>query len=293
MRVLSDIEHGVPLGMTEPSKEFYFQRKRDFGPATEAWLFFDDEDAAFRGFVGPSEEGGSPKHYSYPCGVLINGSGDQMWLHGVMCGTGGEGASGARTVLRDAGFTVPDSIADYAEMHFVHGKPARGRRKSKPRTVVELTSASFPGQRLLRYGDLVALRRFNPDDTAADVIGAWSRATASDGWIGAPRAVTFYTTTDLARQNDHQDFQLIASGSNRRGIWMHFPQPYFHPDPSAKAVATHEEPSSSCTAEAVAGIFHSVGVDIANLDARPAWKRILGIGGRTPSKIQWASSSVL
>lgn len=284
-RVLSDIDNGVSIGITELCVQFYRQRKAQFGPIKEAWLFFGDEDAAARGFIGRPLKGSTPSSYEYPWGVLINSKGEQMWLHGVMCGTGGEGARGARTILRDAGFDVPDSIAGYAEMHFINGQFATGRSKGEDPIQFDPTPINLPGRHLLQGPDLVKLIHLAPDDTPDQIVGLWSILV--DDWIDELRFLTFFTTTDYSVQARYRGFQLIAQDDRNREIWVNFPLPYVHRGASSAKEPAPE--SASWTAQAIDRIFRKVDPAFnISRDTRSWWTRTFSREKQAPL-IQWIS----
>lgn len=291
-RVWIDVELGATFGSPAGSIEIFQEFRSVIGPPTEVWLFHRDHAPLVRGFyypLGLHESFGVPKGHG-PQMVLIDATGDQLWLSGARCGPGAA-ANAAAAVLEMLGFDLPAtpredvSLAAYDEMHYVAG------HVSGLRYIGERVPAAPPGKTFVRGRRLVNRMEFDKGGvTATDLRDIWAMATEPHGWLGRPTSLLLYDSKRRSEASGHDACQLIATGETGRDLWLQLPEPDEYDRVAPGRERTHYEGAYTEYEAVKKSIFRKVGVEIDPPDDRPFRHKLVGRHRLPPEQIRWPRS---
>jgi len=281
-RVWTDVELGATYGSPAAGLEVFRAFGSVIGPPVEAWLFHRDQAPLVRGFYYPlvvRQRYGIPKDVG-PHLVLIDGTGDQLWLNGVSCGPG-DGAVAAGAVLDELGFP-PSSLARYDEMHYLGGQ------LTGHRNIGERIPQAPPGKTFVRGGRLVNRMEFDKGGASAgDLRDIWAMATERGAWLGQPMSLLLYDGRRRSEDAGHDGCQLIATGQTNRELWLQLPEPDDY-ERIAPGRQRNRYAGSYTEYEAVKrAIFHTVGIEIDPPDDRPLRDKLVGRYRLPPEVIRW------
>jgi len=289
-RVWLDVELGADFGRPAASLDVFHAFSSLIGPPTEAWLFHRDRAPLVRGFYYPLvalHRYGIPKDVG-PHVVLIDSTGDQLWLSGASCGPGG-GAATAMTMLDELGLDVPAAagedehapLARYDEMHYVGG------RLHGHRSIRERIPGAPPGKTFVRNGRLVNRMEFDKGGvTATDLRDIWALATEPSAWLGQPTALLLYDGRRRSEESGNDGCQLIATGETDRDLWLQFPEPDDYDRLAPGRQRTRYEGAYTEYEAVKRSIFRAVGIEIDPPD-RPLRDKLIGRHRASPELIRW------
>jgi|SRR5664279_512541 len=281
-RILFDIKEGSP-GDTYASIAFYEKHKKEFGQFVEAWVFDPNgtDEASLLGFfdVSPWQQNrrDHPPSAASPNFVLIDESGDQLWLSGAAI-MGGTGANGAVRILYDAGFDIAPDTHHFAR-HFVNRLPVRSRFDNS-RYFAILGKQVIYDNRVVKLLDLTA----DPQRYMwglEDFQEWWAAATDADGWLGEVTQLTLYGDSATSNKHHHYGYQLLARGAGQREAWVRFAEPYYR-DGDTPQEMKRERKRLEWLDECLETVYASVGEPRQFVDRRnPILRAVLPHGGRS------------
>ena len=287
-RLWIDVEHGARFGDAGDSVEMVDRVIPVVGAIEDIWIFSRSSAARNRGFYYPRSvqvRFGVPKAQG-PLMVLIDDSGDQIWLSGASCRPGG--AAAAREIMTRLGVIVDildggDGFIERCdEIHIADGQVRGVRMLSDP------VPSTPPGSTFVRGDRLVNRMEFDKGGVSAtDLRLLWALATEQRAWLGQPTGLMLYDSKRRALDSGYDGCQLIATGESGRQLWMQLPEPDEYNRVSPGRTRNTYDGAITEYESAVRWIFRGVGTELPSAADRSLRDKVIGRHRQEPAVVCW------